>query len=303
MYRVHGHRRLARRYAAGSTCEACLRHYSTRTLLVYHLQRSRPQCLAALVARGPSVSEEEALALDRQESTAARKREAEGLFRNSATEPWYRTEGPIISEGDLHKDISRAICLEALGLPDDERTNRAPMRSECELRPMRELDIAAAPPPDTVTCGTEVPRTIFVRTVVILHLFSGIRRHGDLQQHLERADFIDGIQVLVISLDIAISKHGNILDDEVIEWWKAQIRAGYCFGGLAGPPCETWSAARLLDEGPPALRSPEWPWGMPQVTAKFHEQLRVGSALLIAALAIAAELLIAGGCFCTRTPE
>ena len=175
MYRVHGHRRLARRYAVGSTCEACLRHYSTRTLLVYHLQRSRPPCLAALVARGPSVSEDEALVLDRQESAAARKREAEGLFRNSATEPWCRTEGPITPEADFHRDVSRATCLEALGLPDDDRSNRGPLRSDCELRPMRELDINAAPPPDTETCGSRVPRTIFVRTVVMLHL-----RLGDL---------------------------------------------------------------------------------------------------------------------------
>jgi len=41
---------------------------------------------------------------------------------------------------------------------------------------------------------------------------------------------------------------------------------------------------------------------MPQVSCRFHEQLQVGSELLLATLWLATELLLAGGCFALEHP-
>ena len=63
-----------------------------------------------------------------------------------------------------------------------------------------------------------------------------------------------------------------------------------------GPPCETYSAARLLPHGPPPLRSYDCPDGLPWNTAKGWQQTQVGSTLMRFIFTIVVAVARIGGC-------
>ena len=69
--------------------------------------------------------------------------------------------------------------------------------------------------------------------------------------------------------------------------------SGAICGCGGGPPCETFSAARLLDDGPPPLRSYDFMHGLPWNRPKAWPQVHVGSELmrfLLQMLLLAAQL-------------
>ena len=82
------------------------------------------------------------------------------------------------------------------------------------------------------------------------------------------------LPVLVVSLDIAIdAMRGNVLSHRMkgrlIDW----AITGRMVGLIAGPPCETWTAARFFElvgvrDPPKPIRSADVPSGLPDVTNK-----------------------------------
>ena len=90
---------------------------------------------------------------------------------------------------------------------------------------------------------------------VFVHFFSGYRRPGDLQHQIERHEVIEHLHVFCVSINICLAKEFSDLTDPVnLRWWKDRILSGQLLGIGGGPSCETWSAARLLDDGPAPLR-------------------------------------------------
>lgn len=96
-----------------------------------------------------------------------------------------------------------------------------------------------------------IPRPIRYHQVVIAHLFSGRRRPGDFQSYAESARLPDGLSCLAISVDIIFSVTWG---RETLELFLHAIHCGIILCMLAGPPCESWSIARLRggvhDDGP-----------------------------------------------------
>ena len=90
-----------------------------------------------------------------------------------------------------------------------------------------------------------VPRP-FGKHRVVLHLFSGRRRRGDVQFYLDSFSSQQEALVLhVISIDIIIDRtFGDVTRQSTRDYWLGAIRQGWVIGMLAGPPCETWSRAR-----------------------------------------------------------
>ena len=79
----------------------------------------------------------------------------------------------------------------------------------------------------------------------MLNLFSGQRRAGDVQDHLERAAW--RFNVLVLSIDIQNSHiAGDLTRWSTILFWCDALRAGRCIAVIAGPPC----SLRVLVRGP-----------------------------------------------------
>ena len=127
-------------------------------------------------------------------------------------------------------------------------------------------------------------------------------------------------QVHILSLDTAIDKVYGNLSCTSKSWEEVQklLEAGRVAAGLAGSPCETFSAARYWqpeevkdDEVQNTRRAKRWPrplrdharpWGLPGLSSKELKQLRQGSQFALQTLAVLAWILVAGGSFVSEHP-
>ena len=80
----------------------------------------------------------------------------------------------------------------------------------------------------------------------------------------------------------------DLTSRSAIQFWKGKISDGWICGVGGGPPCETFTAARLEANGPPPLRSGSHPWGLPNLTPRQWKQTSLGTSLVLVAL----ELMI-----------
>ena len=143
-----------------------------------------------------------------------------------------------------------------------------------------------------------------VRERIVLHLFSGRRRHGDLQEFMEKiaADQQDEM-LFVVSIDIVVdSRFGDVRNSYTRQFWLSAIRAGYVLALLAGPPCNTWSAARahqLLGDrrrhAPRVVRPADEMWGASSLSLRELRDVSVGNELLIFTLVAFIHLYITQG--------
>lgn len=126
------------------------------------------------------------------------------------------------------------------------------------------------------------------KILVVVHLFSGRRREGDVHEWLSvlASNYLQGWEVWVLSFDTAVdAEKGNLLGKN-FEMLLKIATMGMIAGGIGGPPCETFSAARHLPppEGckvrwPRPLRSEERLWGVAGLSQRELRQLRIGSLL------------------------
>ena len=145
----------------------------------------------------------------------------------------------------------------------------------------------------------------FGRHRVLLHAYSGRRRPGDLQFFLEKfheAQDRESYVLHIVSMDIVIdAKYGDARNEGTRDYWLGAIRDRKVVAFVAGPPCETWTAARehQLDngnQGPRPVRSADELWGFFSMQLRELCQVCVGNELLIFALQAFIELIITGGC-------
>ena len=133
-----------------------------------------------------------------------------------------------------------------------------------------------------------VPRPFKER--VFLHVYSGRRRRGDLQELLEH-NFVpaaDDCALHVVSIDIIVDKvYGDVRAHGTKTFWLEGIRQGYVVGMLAGPPCNTFSAARAHEvvsttgrRGPRVVRNVDQAWGFESLTLRELADVCVGNDLL-----------------------
>ena len=141
---------------------------------------------------------------------------------------------------------------------------------------------------------------------MIVHLYSGRRRHGDFQHWAEHFAASRGLHLCVISVDTAIDPAMNVHCPDLWSTLLRAGRAGHILGLLLGPPCETWSSARFHrlegDRGPRPLRSRERPWGLDGLRFPELEQLGVGSDLLLRGLWLSILVAFAHGAVVLEHP-
>ena len=140
--------------------------------------------------------------------------------------------------------------------------------------------------------------------LVIVHLFSGRRREGDVHDWISRMapSILPGWEVWVLSFDTAVDVvRGNLIGPN-FEMLLALATEGLIAGGLGGPPCETFSAARHLPppenckkRWPRPLRSEERLWGVEGLSMKELTQLRVGTQLYFHCNLIEFAIALNGG--------
>lgn len=150
---------------------------------------------------------------------------------------------------------------------------------------------------------------------LIVHLFSGRRRHDDVHCHLAHWARVKNVDITVLSMDTAVSvTYGNL------SWqpasWKQVVRCyerGWVAATLAGTPCKTFSEARFQDlpldpampnhrRLPRPLRSFERLLGLPALTRREIEQLGAGSMFFLQGLLLLSYHIVGGGCFISEHP-
>ena len=136
--------------------------------------------------------------------------------------------------------------------------------------------------------------------LIFLHLFSGYRRPGDVQEAIHEYATQMGWSAKALSVDIATSvEYGDLLQPAVQAKFVSAIQQGLVSGIAAGPPCETWSTAResALNEyavGPRPVRALDTPMGLETLTIRELKQILVGNRLLGVALLLVVHCLMVG---------
>ncbi len=124
----------------------------------------------------------------------------------------------------------------------------------------------------------------------MLHLFSGQRRTDDFQFHFEACLQSSPLPVICLSVDIAHHRIGDLTDPKSLALWIDLILLRVVIVSIGGPPCETWSVARmsalLEGPGPRPLRSIERLWGIGNPKPRELEQVRTGNDLLRAMIIV-----------------
>lgn len=139
------------------------------------------------------------------------------------------------------------------------------------------------------------PQPLRTRYRYILHLFSGVRRPGDIHSTVLDLPAPDGYTFFPASIDIALdSKWGDLTSRTAQQYWIEASMAGAIFGTIGGPPCESWSISRwrYFQElcGPRPIRDGMDPieaiWALCPVRLRDLFQLDVANQLLLFILLI-----------------
>ena len=146
------------------------------------------------------------------------------------------------------------------------------------LDDMDALDFMPSPSPHRCT-----PRFLYV-----VHLFSGTKRAGDLHSYVASLPALDGSIFCPISVDVVLDETiCDLMSIKQQRQWIDLAKRGILFMVAAGPPCETWSVARLrfLEtlSGPRPLRSSDCEsslWCKAPLRIRELRQVHVGNALL-----------------------
>eukprot|EP00435_Cladocopium_sp_Y103_P013388 s148_g3.t1 len=141
--------------------------------------------------------------------------------------------------------------------------------------------------------------------LVLLHLFSGRRRDGDCHFWAQQlfSQYFPDMKLCVLSLDTAVDPDlCNLADGPCLNALLRIVDAKVVAGSLAGPPCETWSAARHVPappgfphRWPRPLRSADRPWGLCGLSVRELHQLSLGSKLMFNNVKIELRVYLGGG--------
>ena len=295
---VHGYRKKAKFWVLNDECLSCGKKFYTRHRALMHVQ-AVPTCWSNLQACFPPITDEQVEELDSVDRQVALELKQKGWLPTKAFAPPMRLQCPTLpaagtqDAADMYAKWASRTSMAARGY-EWLQAIQAPS-------PVDEVTLDECPVPAFLgqTAGgahkgalgifanhglTGLCAQISNKTRLFLHLFSGHRRLGDLHAHLEELQVGDG-PIHCISLDICLMKENmDLTCKDALHFWRGKISDGWICGLGGGPPCETFSAARLEPGGPPPLRSEQHPWGLPNLTQKQWKQCSLGTHLVIAIL-------------------
>ena len=314
--RVHGYRRLVRFFASGDTCPACCKLHHSRMRLCQHLTHSEP-CMQQLQACFPPMSDACVQQLDYEDELEFAALKKEGWWRTKALLPACKAYGPVLPASDspaarqmyarwtarfpqagtaFNQLQGRKLDLDATGDSDAQPAQHS-VQGFVLQSPHGGLDGGGL-----FQCAglATLNARMNISTLVFVHFFSGFRRSQDLHGILEHLILPNGLPIFALSVDMCLQKAaGDLASDASLAFWKKQILSGRVFGAGGGPPCETFTSARLSGDGPRAVRTADDPTGLPYLTAREWRQVLVGTRLVQFILDILLLLAQTGGCgFC-----
>ena len=314
--RVHGYRRIVRFFASGDTCPACCKLHHSRMRLCQHLTYSKP-CMQILQACFPPLSDEQVAELDRIDDGLTQELKKQGWWSTKALLPACQASGPLLPAADsadarmlYAHGVARSLpagqafmhlqgrCVDHV--VDDSVTQTPqmhPAQGFVFQSDQGHLDGAGLFLRDGLPSLT---MRMNLRTLVFVHFFSGYRRRQDLHEIISHLVLPDGLQIFALSVDMCIQKAaGDLTADAAVVFWREQVLSGRVFGAGGGPPCETFTSARMSGDGPRQVRSSSDITGLPYLTAREWKQVLVGTRLVQFITDILYLLARTGGCgFC-----
>ena len=142
---------------------------------------------------------------------------------------------------------------------------------------------------------------------ILLHAFSGRRRKGDIEWFLHAVSAQrPGHVISVVSLDIVIDQiYGDVGRPATRSTWLSAIRERWVIAFIGGPPCNTWSRARHMQQqgGPRVIRAVDAPWGLSSLRIAELTQVLMGNLLLGFALECMVLLSIYDGVGALEHPK
>ena len=303
--RVHNYRKKVRYFAIGEDCHHCLQRFHTRCRLATHYEKNE-RCYQVIQACWPPMPQALVDELDQE----AKEREVElrkdGWWATKALEPALRLTGPALPPADSQAARDMQHKMHARRPPDnlafenlqgrcithkeasDKDSDKTLWWQTSDLpafvfQSMQGADRGGGAY-DMYGLAKEAA-TLHVRALVIVHFFSGYRRVGDLHDIIDHRVQETGEHIFAISVDLCMQRQSaDLAKPGALRWWHQRAASGQLVSAGGGPPCETYTAARMHTlpdgTGPRPLRSGRHPTGLPALRAKEWAQVWIGDALL-----------------------
>ena len=318
-HQIHGYLPLAKLFAFGTECWACRKRYHCRPRLIHHLMYSQG-CVARLRAVFPPLSQEQAIQLDHDDLHEEKSNKHHGWTRYKALLPVVKIPMPSLPDQntpDAHKmNVSWELRY---GPGSDAYLQLEGYRVNAATGP------TAPEPFDDYPMiimqsygGTEVGHggrfqyngisvwdfRLHLRSVCFVHFYSGYRRDRDLCHCIENEFMWGQTQVFCLSVDLCLQpEEGDLTHRRNQRWWLDRVATHQIFGGGGGSPCETYSAARFMPDGPPPLRSSSDPYGLPHLNRRQAMQVQVGNELVFFLTHFLRTVAACGGCGFSEHPQ
>ena len=270
----HDYVTLVKHFAFGSTCANCCRIFHHRVRLCCHL-RTSVECLERTRAAFPPLPQADIQLLGADDRLHAKAMRSQGWLATKAQTPVLYGCGPPLppsgsAEAKLMFDKWAArtnpglehafdgldgICISAgpvdAELVDTARSQDVAAEMVFVMHSDQGAEHGHAGCFSNKGLATLYAR-LHIRTMCFIHFFSGFRREGDLQSQIEQ-HWVQGIHhIFCISIDYCLQgSQGDLSSSKSLAFWKTQVCNGAILGMGGGPPCETYSAARFLEGGPP----------------------------------------------------
>ena len=144
------------------------------------------------------------------------------------------------------------------------------------------------------------------RTMVVMHFFAGDRRPGDVREWVGHISQREGLDVEVISIDLAYDPLWDLTCPSTFHRIMQLIEEGLIDIVIGGPPC--WTVARsrhraLPGGGPRPLRFRWCVWGRQNLRPHERARLDEANTLWINYLAICEGVGVRGGAWLWEHPD
>ena len=142
------------------------------------------------------------------------------------------------------------------------------------------------------------------RTFVVIHMFAGERREGDIQEHLERMMNGANIRLLMLSVDLAEDPEWDFANPNTFTKLLGLAEEGLVDVFFGGPPCSTVARSRFvhIPGGPRPLRFRWELWGRRDLTHSERERVEEANLLWLNFLAMAEAVASRGGSYLWEHP-
>ena len=145
---------------------------------------------------------------------------------------------------------------------------------------------------------------MWITDLIFVHFFSGHRRSRDLQFTVESTTMFGTTKIWCLSVDLCLQGiRGDLLESRRQQEWFDAVKSHRVIGGGGGSPCETFSAARFYDGGPPPVRSAADVHGIPNLTRRQSKQVAIGNGLLHFLTEFLLWTALCGGCGFSEHPQ